>query len=301
MHITSANYHRLAKFVGLLLTLMGVCLITIFVAFMWTGVSPLVDATPSIDGIGLLVLASLGAFALPLGVSLFNTDSATSARLKIAAYALGLMAVLRLVAFVSADLRAVVGVTPLIEFFVLGATAFAAFFVRPSDESPIQIRTDVALDVSATEAWRVLAGEFGDVAAYARGVQSSSLAGVGDVGEGTVRTCRVAGVRPRSTATITETMVAFDPDGMRYAYVAGGQLPRMIAAATNRWSVHARGPSRCRAHSHVSVELRWWALPLAPLLGWGIRSELLRFGEDLKHRLEHGAVSSRKRVSRQQR
>ncbi|MBL4685545.1 MAG: SRPBCC family protein [Nannocystaceae bacterium] len=292
MKVTIATYHRLAKFVGVLLMLMGVGLAAAFLSFLWTGATPLAQPPLSLNGAGLLVFATVGAFAFPLGVSLLSTDSATSARLRIAAWALGLMALLRLAAFADADIRALVGITALIEFFVLGGIGLVAYVVRPENESPINIRMSLELDVPAAEVWRVLGERFGNVGDYAAGVQSSSMDG--EVGVGAVRTCTTQPFGPFAAAKITEELTEFDPAAMKFTYLAGGDLPRMIPTSKNRWSVEALGSERCRVQCHASVDLLWWALPLAQLLGWGIRSEVLRFGEDLRYRVENGTPHPRK-------
>lgn len=282
------RYHHLAWLVGSVLTLVGTALVATFVVSVAIGVEPLADTVLRLEGPGVLIFASVGAFALPLGLSLFRRDAATSARLRIAAGALGLLAVLRLVAFLSADLRAAVGLVPLIEAGVLGAIAWVGLWVRPEGEAPIEIHMALELEVPATAAWHVLADRFGDVAEFSSGLASSSLDG--PVGVGVVRTCETHAFGPFAAARITEELAELDPGAMRLRYVAGGGLPRFIPSSQNRWSVEALGPQRCRVRSHASVELRWWALPLAPLLGWSIRGEVERFGRDLREHVERGVV-----------
>jgi len=286
MQVNITTYHRLAESVGALLTLVGASLAVVFVTFMVTGTNLLAEGPVNIDGPGLLVLATIGAFTLPLGLSLFSTDDATSARLRIAGYALGLMAVLRLAAFSSPQMRAVLGVAPLVEFFVLGGVGLLAYLVRPDTESPINVHMEVELNAPASEAWQVLAEEFGDVASYARGVRASSMEGGPAVGA--VRTCETQAFGPFPSLAITEELTEFDRGAMTYAYVAGGELPAMTPSSTNRWSVEALSANRCRVKSHASVSLRWWALPLGPLLARSIRSEMVKFGDDLRARVESG-------------
>lgn len=291
MTITATAYLRLAKLVGALLMSMGLGLTLLFVVFLATGANPLAEAAPGFDGVGMLILASLGAFALPLGMSLFAGDQSTSARLQIAACALGLMAVLRLAAFANADLRAAVGVTPLIEFFVLGAIGLVAFFVRPDDESPIELRIEVEVEAPAAEAWRVLGDQFGTIGEWASGLRASSLDGA--VGVGAVRTCDVADFGPFSAGRITEEVLEFDRRAMRFTYASRSGMPRMVQAAKNRWSIEALGSDRCRVRSHASIDLHWWALPLATWAGWGMRSGADRFVEELRHRIETGTAHPR--------
>ena len=292
MQVDIATYHRLAKSVGVLLTVMGLSLAAVFATFVLTGRSPLAGSAVDLDGPGLLVLASIGAFTLPLGLSLFSTDSATSARLRIAGYALGLMALLRLAAFSSPQMRAVVGVAPLIEFFVLGGIGLVAWWIRPNTETPIDCQLEIELDVSAQEAWNLLGEEFANVGDYASGVCKSSMDG--ELGVGATRACQTQAFGPFPSLRITETLTEFDRGAMKYAYAAGGDMPAMFPSSVNRWSVEPLGPNRCRVKSHASIQLEWWALPLAPVLRWSILSEVKRFGEDLRYRLEHGKPHPRK-------
>ena len=288
MKISVTNYHRLAKAIGVLLTLMGAGLTTLFVVFVATGGSPV----PGLDGLGLLVLASIGAFALPLGIALFRTDAATSARLQIAACALGLMAVLRLGAFLSPDLRAAVGATPLVEFLVLGAIAAVAFFMRPDNESPIEMRSEVELDVPASEVWSLMAERFGEIGQWAVAIRKSTLDG--EVAVGAVRTCEIGGFGPVGAGEITEELTELDRTTMKFTYAARSGLPSMLVGAENRWSIEPLGPDRARVRSHASIDLRWWALPFARLIGWGMRSGVPAFFEELRHRVENGTPHPRK-------
>ncbi|MEM7154582.1 MAG: SRPBCC family protein [Myxococcota bacterium] len=292
MKVTIATYHRLARLIGGLLTLMGLGLTAVFVMFTWTGENPLVGSALTLDGPGLLIMASIGAFALPLGLSLLFTDAATSARLRIAACALGLMALLRLVAFANPEIRAAVGLAPIVEFFVLGGLGFVAFGLRPDNESPIEMRIEIEVDAPASEAWQVLGEQFGDVGQWASSLRSSQLDR--SPGVGAVRTCELTGFGPFSAGRISEELLEFDPAAMRFIYAARTGLPRMFHAAKNRWSVEAVDDHHCRVRSHASIDLHWWALPLATWLGWGIRSGVDRFTEELRHRVERGTAHPRK-------
>lgn len=299
MNVTVANYHRLAKLIGLLLTLMGVGLIAVFAMFITTGTNPLAGCPAGLEGPGLLILATIGAFTLPLGASLFGVDAATSARMRIAGYALELMALLRLVAFANPQLRAEVGYTPLLEFFVLGSIGLIALLVRPLGEAPIDMRTEIDLDAPASEAWQVLGEQFGAIGEWAVAIRSSSLDG--DVAVGTVRTCEIGGFGPVGAGRITEELTELDADAMRFTYAARTGLPRMIQSAVNRWSVQSLGRERCRVRSHASIDVAWWALPLTPWIGWGMRLGVPRFVEELRHRVELGVAHPRKRAALAQR
>ena len=295
MNVSLTTYHRLAKAYGALLVLMGLGLIATFVVFWATGTNALAEAAPGSDGLGLLILASIGAFALPLGSSLFSADHATSARLQVAACALGMMAALRLLAFFVADLRAVIGYTPLIEFFVLGSLAAIAFFVRPETESPIDIRFEVEIDAPAAEAWEVLGERFADIGEWAVAIHASSLEG--ELEAGALRTCAIGGFGPVGAGEVTEELLELDRGAMKFSYAARSGLPPMISDARNRWSVEGISAQRCRVRSHATMDLRWWALPMTTWIRWGVRAGVPNFLDELRHRVEQGRPHPRKLAS----
>ena len=292
MQIATRHYFHLAKGVGLLVSLIGLGTLAVFVTYVATGQNALAADLPQLSGVGLLLMASLGAFALPLGASLFGRDATTARRVRIAAGALALLAVLRLLAYLQPELRAALGVTPLVEFFVLGAIALVAFGVRPEDEASIELRTSVDVDAPAEEVWRVLADEFGDVGEFASSLRASSLDGPVEVGA--TRVCEVAAVGPFPPRTLTEKLLELDARRMTLAYAAGGEVPAVFRSATNRWSIVPLGEGRCRAHSHAAMEVAWWALPLVPLFRVSVDREVRRFGEELRLRVERGALHPRK-------
>jgi hypothetical protein len=292
MKITVANYHRLAKSVGLLLSLTGFGLLAVFANYTLTGANPLAAAPLRLNGAGLLIFASIGAFALPLGMSLFSADSSTSTKLQLAAGALGFMALIRGAAFANPEVRALVGNAPLVEFFVLGSIALLAYFLRPDNEYPIELRTEVELEVAANQAWSVLGEEFGSIGDWASGLRSSSLDR--DVEVGALRTCELRAFGPFPSGQIIEELLEFDRDAMNFAYAPTSGMPPMFESATNRWSVESLGAQRCRVRSHASIDLQWWALPLAKFFGRGIRSEIDAFAEEMRHRIEKGVAHPRK-------
>lgn len=285
MKIKPSTYQRIARVYGALFTLMGVGLGALFIQFLVTG-APIASGPVTVDGIGVLLMATIGAFTLPLGLSLLSKDKATSSRMEVGGTALGLMALIRLAAYLDAELGALVGVTALVEFFVLGTLGFVAYFVRPSDESAIELGLDIDLDVPVSTAWQVLGEEFGDVGEYVSGIDTSTAYGGLQVGGG--RTCSISGFGPFSASEINEELTLFDRDAMKFAYVANKGLPPMFEEARNRFSIEATGTNQCRVTSRATIELRWWALPLAGLLGWSIRSNLATFAGDLRQRVAQG-------------
>ena len=135
MNVSELTYDRIAKGVGVMLTGMGASLLLMFCVFAATGINPVHAALPGLGGVGLMVYASVGAFALPVGGVLLRGGPGAQGHLRIAAIALGLMALVRLVAFSNLEIRTDVGIMPLAEFFGLGSIALVALFVRPSRQT----------------------------------------------------------------------------------------------------------------------------------------------------------------------
>lgn len=135
MNVSNLTYDRVAKGVGVMLTAMGASLLLMFCVFAATGINPVDAVLPGLGGLGLMIFASVGAFALPVGAVLLKGGPAAEGHLRIAAIALGLMALVRLVAFGNLEIRTIVGIMPLAEFFGLGSIALVVLFVRPSRQT----------------------------------------------------------------------------------------------------------------------------------------------------------------------
>lgn len=280
---TSINrFHLFARLVGGLLTFSALGLFAVFGVFLVSGTNVLAPDL-ALDAGGMVILATVGAFQLPLGLSLLGRDSRTTFRLRVASVAIGLMAFLRLLAFVNPEVRAVLGVTPLIEAGFFGVLAAIALVIRPQSESAIEIMRVFEIDAPAASAWDLLANRFGDVALYASGVRAASVDG--PVGVGCTRTCTSEPFGPFASADVTERLVEFDPQGMGFTYVAGGELPAFIPSSRNRWKVEVVGSDTCRVWCHASVDLLWWATPFAPALAASIARAVDTFGADLRGRL----------------
>ena len=65
-------------------------------------------------------------------------------------------------------------------------------------------------------------------------------------------------------------------------------MPRFIAAAVSRWSVHAGPGSGCTVRIHATLALRPAARLLSPVLRWRLRADTRRVLAELKHRVETG-------------
>ena len=95
---------------------------------------------------------------------------------------------------------------------------------------------------------------------------------------------------------VTETIVDYDESGRTLTYRAADGMPRFIAQARNRWQVTALTDTRTLVAFSGQVEVRGL---LGALARWWLLVRVARTGryllDDLKHYIERGAPSPRKR------
>ena len=288
MYLPIPYYRLIARLLGGLLCVGGAALCGLLAWSVLTGVDVLSD-TPLSHPLSPLLLASVGALALPLGIALLGADGSSSTTVRLAGRGLGLMALVRGIAWLDPEIRALVGMAPLTEFFVLGAAWMVLKLLRPRGEAAIELHLVASLEVPAHAVWHVLGERFGEVHHYARGVQHAVMDG--PAGVGAVRTCQTQPFGPFASSRITEELVEYSNEGMRFTYVAGGELPSFITSARNRWRVEPN-PHGSRVVAHASIDLVWWALPLAPLLELAISGEAHRFIEDFRAHLQATAPAA---------
>jgi len=150
----------------------------------------------------------------------------------------------------------------------------------------MRIHRSVIVNASAADAWELLAYRFGDIGQWTNAVDSSQL--VGDrVEVGAERHCRVSGPGSGDGLTV-ERITAFDPEAMSYSYelVRG---PAFITAAHNVITVTALSPDRCVVDANGRITLRWWLVPLTPIVSFAMGIVVRSFFRDLQYRLERHA------------
>ena len=147
----------------------------------------------------------------------------------------------------------------------------------------MHITSEIRVDTTVERAWAVLGEQFGDIAAWAEPVLSSSLDR--EPGIGAVRTCAVTGFGPMSAMTIHERLIRFDPAARRFAYEALDGLPRTIARAENHWSIASFGTG-CRIRSEATLELRGVAVVFTPLIRTRLRADIDAILQQLRVYLE---------------
>lgn len=153
----------------------------------------------------------------------------------------------------------------------------------------MELYTEIPIDAPAADAWRFIGEQFADIGDWISLIRGSSMHGKPQIGA--VRTCYLDG-----STCATEVLTEFDPQAMRLAYVATSGTPAWVRQAGNRWSVQPLAEGRCLICSRAFVQPVWWAVPVSPLLHFGLRWMLGRAGEEIRYAVEHGSAHPRKQA-----
>lgn len=154
------------------------------------------------------------------------------------------------------------------------------------------LSAQITVEAAADAVWEVIGRRFDRIGEWATAIpasvalESSALAPAAPVA-GRVCTTGVPFV-----ARVTEALVAYDDAGRTLTYEATG-LPRFVTAARSTWTVTALSPE----WSRVTLEARFETRGTIGRLAMAIQIRLAgrRLAEDLRHYVEHGIPSPRKR------
>jgi hypothetical protein len=118
----------------------------------------------------------------------------------------------------------------------------------------------------AESVWWFVGEKYGDIGAWAPGLESSFLEGELDLGA--VRVCRTRASWPFVAGTVRERLITFDRGTMTLAYRAFEGLPGFMEHRYSRWTITALSPERCQVEVSGEIDVRGpWRL-LAPLFRW---------------------------------
>ncbi|HEV8277293.1 MAG TPA: SRPBCC family protein [Streptosporangiaceae bacterium] len=159
-----------------------------------------------------------------------------------------------------------------------------------------ELTRSVVIDAPPDAVWQVVAGRFDRIGEWATAIPASAACpGPRPVAGAPVpgRVCRT-GVA--LVPAVTETIVAFDDAARTLTYEATAGMPSFVTLARNRWQVTAEAGRRTRVSFAAELRVRG---PLGWLARWWLLAQVGRTGrhllDDLKHYVEHGTPSPRKR------
>lgn len=154
----------------------------------------------------------------------------------------------------------------------------------------MQLHLEQKINTPADAVWRVLGGEFADIASWASVVKTSRPIDASEV-PASVRVASTAPVAGRETttkATLKEVLTAYS-DEERSLTFEGVGLPKIVRSAHNTQSVREIGPSTCAVVFDVQFD---FARPFGFLASPMKRRMAKTFGgvqADLKHHVENNA------------
>lgn len=148
------------------------------------------------------------------------------------------------------------------------------------------------VDAPAAEAWRILADEYVDVAAWSSTTERSWEMTTDDLSDGLVPdpAAPVIGRMLLSgrLGEISEVLTMFDAEGMRFRF-AGGRLPPVLRYAGNTQSVSPLGEGRCRVRFDIYIVPRGPAKLLAGAFKKVFARGLGKAIDDLVYYIENGS------------
>lgn len=158
----------------------------------------------------------------------------------------------------------------------------------------MDLHSELIIEAPAARVWHALGERFMHVADWAAPILHSCPVGSGEPGVGVTRACTIAPFGPVKAGVVSERLLGFDREAMRFEYEAAGGMPAFIASAVNRWSVTPLDEGRSLVRIHATVRLRGPMVLLGWLLAWQFRSAGAKTAEELKHFVETGQPHPRK-------
>jgi len=150
----------------------------------------------------------------------------------------------------------------------------------------MKIKTTIEINATTAATWEILGEQFANVYKWAESILKSTLDGPLD--QGAVRTCDIKGVGPVAAGKITEEITLLDRESHSLTYNVTSGAPGLMKSIENAWSIETISDDRCAVTSNATFELKWWALPMLPLMRISLVRALRSFAGELKTRVEAG-------------
>jgi len=125
--------------------------------------------------------------------------------------------------------------------------------------SDMIIHTTIEIPAAAATVWRLFGEGFGDWAAWAPGIESSTLEG--PLAAGVVRVNETP-----SLGTVRQELVRYEPDARTLSYEMRDTLPPLFTRLRNDWTIEETGPESCRLAGEALFVLTDEAEPMRPKL-----------------------------------
>lgn len=145
---------------------------------------------------------------------------------------------------------------------------------------------EITLDIPAAKAWQKLGEEFVDIGKWTSLLTSSYMQG--DIEVGSTRVCMIGDQKT------TEIIIKYEPENMAFAYKATSGVPSWMTAAENHWQIKPKGENSCIIISTPVIQVKWWILPILPLMSFMLDKMINRAFGEFKHWAENDKPHPRK-------
>lgn len=158
----------------------------------------------------------------------------------------------------------------------------------------MDIYTQIKLNVSAGDAWKIVGEKFGEFGDWVSVLESTSFKGT--LGIGGTRICRTHATGLFPASVIEERLDAYNPEEYSYTYSVTTGLPPILKNAKNSWIIKPLGQHHCNIQSHAALELKFWLKPMSSLLKIHIQRDVTKAFEEMGHFIETGEIHPRKKT-----
>jgi len=148
---------------------------------------------------------------------------------------------------------------------------------------------ETVVDVPTKVVWRAVVEKFGETGQWTSLLLSSKMEG--DVAVGNRRVCVQT-----SGGVVAERITKIDNDNMVLKYDLTEGAPKVVSYGGNTWSVTPVGGNKSIVAMQPNLKLKWWAVPMRPMLVLGLKSSMPKVLEEFKFWVETGEVHPRKRA-----
>lgn len=148
----------------------------------------------------------------------------------------------------------------------------------------MKIITTVEIDAPASTVWEFFGERFADVNEWADQILDSSLQGT--LGQGAIRTCNLKGFGSLPPGKVTEQITHFNRDKYELTYVITSGIPTPMTYIDNAWFIEPLSAECCLVTSRANFVLKWWMLPMAPIMRFPIAKAVKGFAAELKNSVE---------------
>jgi hypothetical protein len=156
----------------------------------------------------------------------------------------------------------------------------------------MEFKKNIEIQASADAVWKVVAHEFDQVGTWSSAVASSAPDLNATTPDGATvggRVCATPGF-----GDLLETFSDYSEENKQFSFEVSG-MPSFITLARSTVRVYPTGPNSTDVSLHIQMVSNAVGKLMGPMFSIKLKSTLATFLDELKHYVEQGDVSSKKR------